>query len=176
MSAATRIVRTFASGNQKKWTMSFWMKVSRINYTDGGGGASRQVFGQTLSNYCRFIITGSTQKIQFYESQGMDLKPSRVLRDFNGWYHIVVTVDTAQATASNRVKIYINCEQVTNWDTETYPAQNADLHFNKSGTHEFGGSSAYGRTTTSAGTGNKGGGQSHANRPPYYALAYIMKT
>ena len=144
MSAATRIVRTFASGNQKKWTMSFWMKVSRINYTDGGGGASRQVFGQTLSNYCRFIITGSTQKIQFYESQGMDLKPSRVLRDFNGWYHIVVTVDTAQATASNRVKIYINGEQVTNWDTETYPAQNADLHFNKSGTHEFGGSSAYG--------------------------------
>ena len=144
MSAATRIVRTFASGNQKKWTMSFWMKVSRINYTDGGGGASRQVFGQTLSNYCRFIITGSTQKIQFYESQGMDLKPSRVFRDFNGWYHIVVTVDTAQATASNRVKIYINGEQVTNWDTETYPAQNADLHFNKSGTHEFGGSSAYG--------------------------------
>lgn len=144
MSAATRIVRTFASGNQKKWTMSFWMKVSRINYTDGGGGASRQVFGQTLSNYCRFIITGSTQKIQFYESQGMDLKPSRVFRDFNAWYHIVVTVDTAQATASNRVKIYVNGEQITTFDTETYPAQNADLHFNKSGTHEFGGSSAYG--------------------------------
>ena len=144
MSAATRIVRTFASGNQKKWTMSFWMKVSRINYTDGGGGASRQVFGQTLSNYCRFIITGSTQKIQFYESQGMDLRPSMVFRDFNAWYHIVVSIDTAQATAANRAKIYVNGVQQTAFDTETYPAQNADLHFNKSGTHEFGGSSAYG--------------------------------
>ena len=144
MSAATRIVRTFGSGNQKKWTMSFWMKVSRINYTDGGGGNSRQVFGQTLSNYCRFIITGSTQKIQFYESQGMDLRPSMVFRDFNAWYHIVVAVDTAQATAANRVKIYVNGVQQTAFDTETYPAQNADLHFNKSGTHDIGGSSAYG--------------------------------
>ena len=144
MSAATRIVRSFGSGNQKKWTMSFWMKVSRINYTDGGGGISRLVFGQTLSNYCLFIITGSTQKIQFYESQGMDLIPSMVFRDFNAWYHIVVAVDTAQATAANRVKIYVNGVQQTAFDTETYPAQNADLHFNKSGTHDIGGSSAYG--------------------------------
>ena len=146
--AATRIVRTFASGNQKKWTMSFWMKVSRINYTDGGSGTSRQIFGQTLlgsaSNYCRFMITGSTQKIQFYESQGMNLIPSRVFRDFNAWYHIVVAIDTAQATAANRVKIYVNGEQLTTFDTETYPAQNADLNFNLSGTHEFGSSSAFG--------------------------------
>ena len=144
MSAATRIVRSFGSGNQKKWTMSFWMKVSRINYTDGGGGNSRQVFGQTLSNYCRFIITGSTQKIQFYESQGMDLRPSMTFNDPNAWYHVVVAVDTAQATASNRVKIYINGVQQTAFDTETYPGQNVDLHFNKSGTHDIGGSSAYG--------------------------------
>ena len=32
----------------------------------------------------------------------------------------------------------------------------------------------YKRTT--ANTGSAGGGQSHENRPPYYALAYIMKT
>ena len=25
-------------------------------------------------------------------------------------------------------------------------------------------------------TGSAGGGQSHENRPPYYALCYIMKT
>ena len=144
MSAATRIVRSFGSGNQKKWTMSFWMKVSRLHYTDGGGGNSRQVFGQTLSNYCRFIITGSSQKIQFYESQGLNLIPSMVFRDFNAWYHVVVVIDTAQATASDRAKIYINGEQLTAFDTAVYPSQNADLHFNKSGTHEFGGSSAYG--------------------------------
>ena len=30
--------------------------------------------------------------------------------------------------------------------------------------------------TTTANTGATGGGQAHENRPPYYALAYIMKT
>ena len=28
----------------------------------------------------------------------------------------------------------------------------------------------------SGNTGNRGGGGSHENRPPYYALCYIMKT
>ena len=39
-----------------------------------------------------------------------------------------------------------------------------------------GGASSYGQGTSSVSTGNKGGGQSHENLPPYYALAYIMKT
>ena len=38
-----------------------------------------------------------------------------------------------------------------------------------------GGNRAYGRTTTSATTGTTGGGDSHENRPPYYALTFIMK-
>jgi len=30
-------------------------------------------------------------------------------RDVSAWYHIVLAVDTTQATASNRVKLYCNC-------------------------------------------------------------------
>jgi microcystin-dependent protein len=30
--------------------------------------------------------------------------------------------------------------------------------------------------STSTSIGNTGGGSSHENRPPYYALCYIMKT
>ena len=29
---------------------------------------------------------------------------------------------------------------------------------------------------TQQSTGSEGGGQAHENRPPYYALAFIMKT
>lgn len=32
------------------------------------------------------------------------------------------------------------------------------------------------RLTAAANTGNAGGGAAHENRPPYYALAFIMKT
>ena len=39
-----------------------------------------------------------------------------------------------------------------------------------------GGGSQRSQSSSSVNTGSKGGGQSHENRPPYYALAYIMKT
>ena len=35
------------------------------------------------------------------------------LRDINGWYHIVCTVDTTQATASDRLKLWVNNQQLT---------------------------------------------------------------
>ena len=38
----------------------------------------------------------------------------------------------------------------------------------------YGGAGGYPATVFSM--SNEGGGQSHENRPPYYALCYIMKT
>jgi hypothetical protein len=40
---------------------------------------------------------------------------------------MVVSIDTTQATASDRVKLYINGVQETSFSTATYPSQNADL-------------------------------------------------
>ena len=65
-------------------------------------------------------------------------KGTKILRDGNGWYHIVLAVDTTQASANDRVKIYINGEQET---AATYnaPTQNADLVINANGaTHQIG--------------------------------------
>ena len=49
-------------------------------------------------------------------------------------------MDTTQSTASNRVKIYINGEQVTDFsNSATYPAQNNETAVNRSGiTHAIG--------------------------------------
>jgi hypothetical protein len=48
---------------------------------------------------------------------------SSVYRDPNAWYHIILAVDTTQATASNRVKLYVNGIQQV-FTTANYPAQN----------------------------------------------------
>jgi hypothetical protein len=45
----------------------------------------------------------------------------------SAWYHIVVAVDTTQATDTNRVKIYVNGTQVTSFLTSLYPSQNTTL-------------------------------------------------
>ena len=58
---------------------------------------------------------------------------NRKFRDCNAWYHIVVAEDTTQATASNRVKIYINGVQETSFSTTLYPSQNSDDLINSSG-------------------------------------------
>ena len=52
------------------------------------------------------------------------------LRDPSAWYHLVVSYDTTQVTAADRIKIYVNGVQVTAFDTETYPAQNAIIRWN----------------------------------------------
>jgi hypothetical protein len=55
----------------------------------------------------------------------MNIKTSEVFRDVTAWYHLVLSVDTAQATASDRVKIYVNGSQITSFTTSTYPPQNS---------------------------------------------------
>ena len=51
---------------------------------------------------------------------------TQVFRDPTAWYHIVVAVDVSQSTASNRVKIYVNGEQITSFTSTDYPDQNTD--------------------------------------------------
>ena len=51
------------------------------------------------------------------------------------WYHIVCAVDTTQSTSSNRVKMYINGEQITSLADSVYPDQNFDTLVNLSSQH-----------------------------------------
>jgi hypothetical protein len=62
-----------------------------------------------------------------------------IYRDPSAWYHIVVAVDTTQATAANRIKLYVNGLQVTALGTANYPTQNFDSWVNTTSTvHQHG--------------------------------------
>ena len=59
----------------------------------------------------------------------IDVSVKKKLRDISAFYHLVIAVDTTQSTASDRVKIYINGEQMTDLETyqgnsTVYPGQN----------------------------------------------------
>jgi hypothetical protein len=84
--------------------------------------------------------TGNTLEIGDYGVGSYDwvLTTSALFRDTSAWYHIVVAVDTTQATASNRIKIYINGSQLTSFSTATYPSQNADLRVNSTSPFSIG--------------------------------------
>jgi hypothetical protein len=125
--------RTFAgAGNRTTWTWSGWIKFS--------SSATQQIFvgGADVSNRTYFLL--NSEKLGFY-TEGANtttLITTQVFRDYSAWYHIVYAVDTTQATASNRIKLYVNGVQVTAFDTATYQNQNTDTNINGATTHYIG--------------------------------------
>ena len=131
--ASTYLTRTPSStGNQKTWTMSFWMKPSKTETWYGIYGA----WGASTASDITKIEVFNDSKLNFIDFQSSALTAylvtTQVFRDTSAWYHIVVAVDTTQATASNRIKLYVNGSQITSFDTETYPTQNLDMNVNSS--------------------------------------------
>ncbi len=128
--------RTPASaGNRKTWTWSGWVK-------RGALGGINQLFaartGGVLTYTLFYFDTTDTDKIKLLDDGGATLTSSSLYRDPSAWYHIILAVDTTQATSSNRVKIYVNGTQLTAFSTATYPSQNADLNVNSTATHLIG--------------------------------------
>ena len=127
--ASTYLQRN-ASGtqsNQKIWTHSGWYK--------------RNGLGNNGTLFMHETTSGHTQKWEhkfnsddyFYYGwwDGTNEYAGRTnskYRDTNGWYHVVVRMDTTQSTADDRLRIYINGEQLTNWNFKNNPAQNAQLN------------------------------------------------
>jgi hypothetical protein len=140
-SASAYLNRTPATtGNRRTWTWSGWVKRGKLGafsdlYTanDGSGGSDLDSFEFNSSDVIRIYFQGATSAF---------LVTSQVFRDPSAWYHIVLAVDTTQATSSNRIKLYVNGVQVTAFSTATYPSQNYDTYFNLSGRSTVIGASA----------------------------------
>jgi hypothetical protein len=75
--------------------------------------------------------------LKLLDAGGANITTTAVYRDPSAWYHIILAVDTTQATASNRVKLYVNGSQVTAFSTATYPVQNANLFVNSTLNHSI---------------------------------------
>jgi hypothetical protein len=127
--ATTYLTRTpSSSGTTTKCTISVWLKRSNL-------GAENRIIiqGDADGNPASFLKfkTDSTLEIVSYSgSYDYRLVTNRVFKDTSAWYHIVMSVDTTQATSSDRVKIYVNGVQETSFSTETYPSQNYATKWN----------------------------------------------
>jgi hypothetical protein len=121
-----------STGNRQKWTFSAWVK--RGTFYGGGGVSSNQrIFHDSgNNNWIMFGYNGNEDVFRVY--LGADLRTTALFRDPSAWYHLVVAVDTTQATSSDRVKIYQNGVQITSFSAAGYPSLNYNTIFNNSGT------------------------------------------
>jgi len=116
------------NGNQKTATLSLWVKKTKstpvVRYsilTDSVGSGS-----------IAWLFFNSSDQLQFYiNGAGDGLTSSAVYRDPSAWYHIVCAIDTTQATNTNRIKLYVNGNQITQFSgTTTYYGQDATPQIN----------------------------------------------
>ncbi len=136
--------RTPASaGNRRTWTWAGWVKRSNIS--------SRQmIFGNIDSEgngpgfNCEFGESdpGTIQIADFSASFVTRKVTTQVFRDPSAWYHIVVVYDTPNATANDRVRLYVNGVRVTAFSSNTNPSQNYDGLFNTTAAQSIGRSGA----------------------------------
>jgi hypothetical protein len=131
--ASTYLTRTLGSGDTQEWTISFWTKkmmASGSLLSVGTSGNYDQIYFNA-DKFAYYSATGGADDFFIYSQQ--------VFRDSSAWYHIVLAIDTTQATSSNRAKLYVNGEQVTTFDdSNVYPSQNFNVRINSSSQHNIG--------------------------------------
>jgi hypothetical protein len=132
--ASTYLTRTPSSaGTQTKATISVWLKRSNLT--------SNQCYFSTGNNNVVFKFV-SNDKLTIYDYNGssmdLELTTTQLFRDINAWYHIVVSLDSTQATASDRAKLYVNGSLISDFDSTTYPTQNYNFKVNGTLEHFIG--------------------------------------
>jgi hypothetical protein len=117
-----------SAGNQKTFTISMWIKRCKL-------GASNYFFtvgpdGDT--NFVMYFDASDQLEVWEYKSSAYQfrLKPKHKFRDTTAWYHLCVAFDTTQATDTNRIKIYVNGTQLTEFDTTNWPSEDYDTLMN----------------------------------------------
>ena len=129
-SVETYMTRTATSGNRRTFTVSCWY---RKTVTDG----STQIImfaGPDGDDTYPLVVNSSSQiQVAHYQGGFTYQLAGPEIRDYAGWMHIVSAHDTTQGTASNRIKLYVNGVQITDFATEVYPSQNYDTSINENG-------------------------------------------
>jgi hypothetical protein len=132
--------------NQTTWTYSTWIKISfdKSNYPRifSAGTTTANHFEITLMNETdgsELRILGDTSS-----SRTLNWTTAMKFRDPSAWYHLVVALDTTQATQSNRLKVYVNGSLFsTAGASSVLPSQNNTYVVNSTTQHNIGRSNPY---------------------------------
>tara|TARA_B110000503_G_scaffold64795_1_gene101992 strand:+ start:1992 stop:3440 length:1449 start_codon:yes stop_codon:yes gene_type:complete len=132
-SAFASLTRTPATvGNRQVFTISSWVKRGEL-------GTLQRIFqAGAVYDINNYIELSFSADFLYWSFGATGSTTSALYRDPSAWYHIVLAVDTTQATASNRTKLYVNNELIASFSTENYVPQNTLLSWNNTVPHRIG--------------------------------------
>ena len=120
----------------RNFTISFWTKVDGTMAGTKAwcsAGSSSQING-----ILQFYIEDGKITINCYNAY---MQSTRKLADPAAWYHIVLAVDTDQAVDTDRFKVWVNNERITDWGggtSTTYPYRGHPILWNTNVPHQIG--------------------------------------
>jgi hypothetical protein len=123
---SSHLTKVFGGADRKKWTLSFWYKPVLQNTNH-----RREIFTAENGSVASILnIRGTDDSFELYHYNGSSLSfqicSTASFRDPAAWYHFVVAWDTAQATATDRIKVWCNGQRITEWKIANWPAHNID--------------------------------------------------
>ena len=123
--ATTYLSRTFGTATSRfTCTASMWIKRSAL-------GSAVFWSSYNSGNYrFQLYFDGSDRLSVLNVDNGVnniDVKTTRKFRDTSGWYHLYFALKSSEATASDRVKIYVNGVRETAFDNATYQGTGNDM-------------------------------------------------
>ncbi len=124
--ASTYLSKTLpsAGGGVYKWTYSFWVKRSSLGEKVITGAR----FSGSFNGIIRFTSGDALEVYDYRNSFILQKITSRLFRDTNAWYHIVVSNDNS--VSSPETEIYVNGIKETSFSTTNEYSQNETTSFN----------------------------------------------
>jgi len=136
------MTKTFsgAGTSSRRGTLSFWWK----NTIAATGGAGQHFFnaGGSGGDIIKYDKTDRQLQISLNNEASGKYITTMKFRDPSAWGHLIFAYDTDNVTAGNRLRIYWNGIEVTDFATETDMALNQDLKLGQAQAHGIGNLSA----------------------------------
>ena len=133
---ATYLSKTPSSaGNRRTFTFSFWFKRAQVGDRNCifscEGNDNNNAFEITIHQNNYLMIGLATFNI---------FETTMLFRDTLSWYHIMFVADSTQGSSSNRTKLYINGEQITDFSAtnQSSISSNFDFGVNNTIPHKLG--------------------------------------
>ena len=131
--SAAALSRTMGSGNRKTYTISIWIKRGKMPSAD----QNHMWIWHQNPNITALVWQNNKLRFYNYNSSGTfnaQYLSTAVFRDPSAWYHVVAAIDTTIASpAGDRVKLWVNGERLTTFDTQTTFSQDYETFVGANG-------------------------------------------
>ena len=126
-----------SASNRRTWTWSGWVKRSKFG--------TKQIFfgvqGSNNSEYSEhYFASDDKLYLRYGYNSVAEVRTTQVFSDPSAWLHIVIAFDVTQTANVDKLKLYINGSEVTDFSTDTRSSlSNQDYGINRTGVHKISG-------------------------------------